>query len=185
MKIAVGITGATGVIYGIKLLEKLKQHQVETHLIMSEWAKRTIELETNYKAEEIERLAGYSYDADNLGASIASGSFPISGMVIMPCSMKTLAAIAHGYAENLIARAADVMLKENRRLILAPRETPLNAIHLENMLKLSRLGVVIMPPMPAFYHKPVKMEDLFDHFLTRVLDQLGIENESLSRWTGL
>ncbi|ATW26239.1 UbiX family flavin prenyltransferase [Candidatus Formimonas warabiya] len=184
MKIAVGITGATGVIYGIRLLEELRRHDVETHLILSEWAKKTVEIETDYSIKEIEGLAHCCYDNRNLCAAPASGSFRVSGMVIVPCSMKTLSALTHGYAETLIVRTADVMLKEKRRLILAPRETPLNPIHLENMLKLSRLGVTIMPPMPAFYHRPGKIEDLIDHFLARVLDQLDIENNLVQRWEG-
>ncbi|MEW6662027.1 MAG: UbiX family flavin prenyltransferase [Bacillota bacterium] len=183
MDLVIAITGATGAMYGITLLEELTKRGIRTHLIISRWARRTIELETDYAPEQVAEMAAKCYDEEDLAAAVSSGSFRHQGMVILPCSMKTLSGIAHGYGDNLIQRAADVTIKENRRLILAPRETPLNAIHLENMLKLARLGVVIMPPMPAFYNKPSTLEDLRRHFIGRVLDHLDVEND-YPRWTG-
>ena len=184
MRIVVGITGASGAVYGITLLEQLQALGVETHLILSKWANCTIELETNHTSESTARLADFCYSADNQAAPVSSGSFLHQGMVIAPCSMKTLSAIAHGYADNLISRAADVTIKENRKLILVPRESPLSAIHLENMLKLASLGVIIMPPMPAFYHKPKNIEDIILHTTGRILDHLAIEHDLSLRWLG-
>lgn len=181
-KIVVAITGASGAVYGARTLEALREAEVETHLIMSRWACVTLETETDRTVESVEKTAGRCYDEEDLSAPLASGSFSTDGMVIVPCSMKTLASIASGYADNLISRAADVAMKEGRRLVLVPRETPLSPIHLENMLKLSRLGVVILPPMPAFYIKPEKIEDLVDHTVGRVLDRLGIPNSLYKRW---
>lgn len=181
-RITVAISGASGAIYAIRLLEALGEKKLETHLILSEWAYVTIKAETNYLPEEVKKLASYSYAVKDLTAPLTSGSFLIEGMVIIPCSMKTLAAIACGYADNLISRAADITIKEGRKLILVPRETPLDAIHLENMLKLSRLGVVILPPMPAFYIKPSTIDDLVNHTIGKVLDQLGIHNNLYRRW---
>jgi 4-hydroxy-3-polyprenylbenzoate decarboxylase len=181
-RIIVAISGASGAIYGIRLLEALQKEGIETHLIISRWARETIREETSYSVEEIEKLTNYFYDERDLTAPLSSGSFLIHGMVVIPCSMKTLAAIACGYVENLIARAADITIKESRELVLVPRETPLNAIHLENMLKLSRLGVVILPPMPAFYIKPSSIDDLVNHTIGKVLDQLGINNRLYQRW---
>jgi len=185
MHIVVAITGATGAVYGITVLRELARAGVETHLVLSDWARRTIELETDYQASAVDALASRVYSADNQAAPIASGSFRHGGMVISPCSMKTLSAIANGYADNLVSRAADVTLKEKRRLILLPRETPLHEIHLENMLKLARAGAVIMPPVPAFYQRPATITDLVHHTVGRVLDLLGIENNLASRWEGL
>lgn len=182
MRIIVGITGATGVIYGVKLLEALREAGVETHLIMSEWAGKTLRLETSYSVEDVKGLAYKVYDYLDMGAQVSSGSFRTDGMLIVPCSMKTLAGLAHGFSENLIIRAADVCLKEGRRLIIAPRETPLNAIHIENMLKLARLGVSIVPPMLSFYQKPKTIEDLIHQYIGRLMDQLKIENNWLKRW---
>ena len=150
-RLTVGITGATGAIYGVRMLEVLRDTPVETHVIMSEWARKTIITEVGRKPDEVLALADYVYDEANQAARLSSGSFLTGGMVVAPCSMKTLAAIATGYAESLIPRAADVCLKEGRKVLLMVREAPLSAIHLENMLKLARLGVVIMPPVPAFY----------------------------------
>ena len=181
-RIIIAISGASGAIYGIRLLEALREKRVETHLILSEWAYVTIKIETNYLLEEVKKLASCSYSAKDLTASLASGSFSIQGMVIIPCSMKTLAAIACGYVDNLISRAADITIKEGRKLVLVPRETPLNAIHLENMLKLSRLGAVILPPIPAFYVKPSTIDDLVNHTIGKVMDQLGIDNNLYQRW---
>ncbi|MCG0278550.1 MAG: UbiX family flavin prenyltransferase [Thermanaeromonas sp.] len=185
MRLIVAMTGATGAIYGIRLLEILKEKGLETHLILSRWAEETIKVETSWTVEAVRELASACYREDDLGASLASGSFRHQGMIIIPCSMKTLAAVAHGLAMNLITRAADVTLKEGRKLVLVPRETPLNAIHLENMLKLARLGAVILPPMPAFYHHPRSLQDLIDHLVGRILDQFDIDHRLYQRWSGL
>jgi 4-hydroxy-3-polyprenylbenzoate decarboxylase len=182
MKIIVGMSGATGAIYGIRLLESLKKLNVETHLILSSWAEKTIVIETSYTVEQVKTLASFVYATSNQAALISSGSFITDGMVIIPCSMKTLAAVSHGFSDNLLARAADVILKEKRKLVIVPRETPLNEIHLENMLRLARMGTVIMPPMPAFYNKPESVADIVDHTVSRVLDQLGIVNSVAKRW---
>ena len=184
MKIIVGISGASGAIYGIRLLEELKARGVETHLIISKWGEVTITEETAYTADQVKSLAAKVYEEDNLAAAISSGSFQNNGMVIAPCSMKTLSGIANGYAEDLLIRAADVAIKERRRLILLTRETPLNPIHLENMLKLSRLGVTIMPPVPAFYSNPHTIGDIVNHTVGRILDQLGLKNQLFTRWGG-
>lgn len=186
-KIIVALSGATGVIYGVKLLEKLRDiEQVESHLVISEWAEKTISLETVYDVERVRSLATCVYNPCNLGARIASGSFLCAGMAIVPCSMKTLSAVANGYADNLISRAADVMLKERRKLFLAVRETPLNNVHLENMLKLSRAGAIIAPPVPAFYNHPRNIDELVGHFVGRILDVFGLSREGdLKRWRGL
>ncbi len=180
----IAISGASGAIYGIRALEELKKRNIETHLVISKWAEATIRTETGYSVEEIKKLADFYYEEDNLAAAISSGSSKWTGMLIAPCSMKTLAGIAHGYSDGLIIRAADVAIKERRRLVLLTRETPLNPIHLENMLKLSRLGVTIMPPVPAFYTKPTTIEEIIDQTVGRSLDQLGVEIEDLKRWEG-
>lgn len=182
MRIVVGMSGASGAIYGITILKYLKLCGIETHLIMSRWAHRTIELETDYDPEQVAGLAHRCYRPDELEAAVSSGSFAHRGMIIAPCSMKTLASISCGYSDNLIARAADVTIKEGRRLVLMPRETPLNPIHLENMLKLSRIGVIIMPPMPAFYQRPQTIVEVVNQSAGRALDLLGIENDLFSRW---
>lgn len=182
MRVVVAMTGASGAIYGLVLLEQLKFLGIETHLILSPWAERTLALETNTSAREAMKVASYAYEASDLTAPPASGSFLHQGMVIAPCSMKTLASIACGFADNLITRAADVAIKERRPLILLVRESPLSAIHLENMLKLARLGVTIMPPVPAFYHHPRTIEDLVRQTVARVLDHLGIEHSLGRRW---
>ncbi|HBV87625.1 UbiX family flavin prenyltransferase [Desulfosporosinus sp.] len=185
MEIVVGVTGATGTIYAMRLLRALKDTpKVNAHLIMSDWAKENLKIETKYSLEDIERLAEVVYDNKNLGAKTSSGSFITDGMVIVPCSMKTLSSIANGYDDNLISRTAGVMLKEGRKLILSPRETPLSPIHLENMLKLSRLGVRIVPPMPAFYNNPQSIEDIINHHVMKILDQFSIEYDKGKRWEG-
>jgi len=185
MEIVVGVTGATGTIYAMRLLTALKDTQkVNTHLIMSDWAKENLKIETKYSLDDIEGLATVVYDNKNLGAKTSSGSFITDGMVIVPCSMKTLSSIAHGYDDNLISRTAGVMLKEGRKLILSPRETPLSPIHIENMLKLSKLGVRIIPPMPAFYNNPQSIEDIINHHVMKILDQFGIEYDKGKRWEG-
>ena len=184
MRVIVGISGATGIIYGIRLLERLREASVETHLVMSRWGGRTLLHETTYTREQVEALAHVSYAPSDMGAAISSGSFQTAGMIVAPCSAKTLAAIAHGYGDSLVHRAADVVLKERRKLVLSVREAPLSDIHLENMLKLSRMGVVILPPMPAFYQQPRTLDDIVDHTVTRMLDQFGIEVPGAARWSG-
>lgn len=184
MRLIVGITGATGVIYGVRLLERLRDAGVETHLVISRWGARTLTHETPYTREQVEALAHTSYVAGDMGAAISSGSFQTAGMVVVPCSAKTLAAIAHGYGDGLVHRAADVVLKERRKLLLAVRETPLSEIHLENMLKLARMGAVILPPMPAFYSHPRSLADVVDHTVERILDQFGVESPGAVRWNG-
>jgi 4-hydroxy-3-polyprenylbenzoate decarboxylase len=176
------MTGASGAIYGIRLLEVLRERSVEVHLVLSPWAEKTIALETEYRVEDVKKLAGRYYEVGNLCAPISSGSFPVGGMVIIPCSMKTLGGIVHGVSENLILRAADVMLKEKRKLILVPRESPLSLIHLRNMTLAAEAGAVILPPMPGFYFKPQSIQDLIDHLVGKVLDLLEIEHHLFPRW---
>ena len=183
-RLIVAITGATGVAYGVRLLERLREAGVETHLVISRWGARTLQHETRHSREAIEAMATMAYKPDDLGAAIASGSFPTDGMIVAPCSAKTLAAIAHGYGDNLIHRAADVVLKERRRLVLAVREAPLSDIHLENMLRLSRMGVVIFPPLPAFYNRPATLDDVIDHTVARLLDQFGVRVPGAPPWDG-
>lgn len=183
-RLVVGMTGATGAVFGTRLLEVLQGSGVETHLILSKWAMQTIEHETRLSVQQVRDLACVCHAEGNMGASVSSGSFLTEGMVIAPCSMRTLAAIAHGTGENLVQRAADVVLKERRRLVLVTREMPLSDVHLENMLKLSRMGVTIMPPMPAFYNHPQTIDDIVNHVVTRVLDQFGIPADLTERWEG-
>jgi len=185
MNIVLAITGATGVVYGITILRELARANITTHLVLSNWAQRTIESETSYTVSDINDLASCSYAADNLLAPIACGTFRHEGMVIAPCSMKTLSAIANGYADNLVSRAAEVTLTAKRRLILLPGETPLHEIHLDNMLKLARAGAVILPPVPAFYYRPATITDIVHNTVGRALDLLDIENDLVSRWEGL
>jgi len=184
LKIILGMTGATGAIYGVRLLERLRDAGVETHLVISRWGARTLLHETPHSREHVESLATVSYAPADMGAAISSGSFRTDGMIVAPCSAKTLAAIAHGFGENLIHRAADVILKERRRLVLMVREAPLSDIHLENMLKLSRMGAQILPPMPAFYNHPRTVDDIVDHTVWRVLDQFGLDAGGAARWSG-
>jgi len=184
MRIIVGLTGATGSIYGIRLLERLRASGVETHVVISRWGLRTLAHETTYLREQVEALATVLYHPADMGAAISSGSFHTDGMVVAPCSAKTLAAIAHGYGDSLVHRAADVMLKERRKLILVVREAPLSEIHLENMLRLSRAGGVILPPMPAFYNHPLSVADIVEHTVDLILDQIGVAIPESRRWTG-
>lgn len=184
MKLVVAVTGASGAIYGIRILQEARKKDIETHLVISRWGKTTIETETGYTVEEVTGLASFCYEEGDMTAPISSGSFKWDGMVVAPCSMKTLAGIAYGYTEGLIVRAADVALKEKRPLVLITRETPLNPIHLENMLKLARLGVSIMPPVPAFYAAPETIDDIINQTVGRALEQLGIETDYLKRWEG-
>src|SRR5438105_14273224 len=184
-RLIVGITGATGTIFGVRLLQMLHGSGVETHMVMSKWAARTLIHETQHTVEEVQDLATRNYPLGDQGAAISSGSFLTLGMVVVPCSMRTLAAIAHGLGDNLIHRAADVILKERRRLVLAIREAPLSDIHLENMLKLSRMGVVICPPVPAFYTRPQSIDDIVNYTVARLLDQLDIHLDVQNRWLGM
>ncbi|EER21970.1 UbiX family flavin prenyltransferase [Rickettsia endosymbiont of Ixodes scapularis] len=181
-KIIIGISGASGAIYGIRLLEVLKEQNIETHLIISEGAALTIKLETKYSIDEVKLLANYYYDDKDLGATISSGSFKTLGMIIAPCSMKALASIAHSMEDSLISRAAGVVLKDRRKLILMTRETPLHIGHLENMLKVASYGGIIAPPVPAFYNNPVNIDDIVNHSITRVLDFFDIETNLIKRW---
>src|SRR5215510_15014452 len=184
-RLVVGITGATGTIFGVRLLQMLYGSGVETHLVISKWGARTLVHETPYTIKQVRAMATQSYSPGNQGAAISSGSFVNLGMVVAPCSMATLAAIAHGLGNNLIHRAADVMLKERRKLVLVVRESPLNEIHIENMLKLSRMGVVILPPVPAFYNHPESLDDLINHTTMRILDQFDVHLDVMNRWDGV
>jgi len=186
MLLIVGITGASGVIYGIRLLEVLKTNkEVETHLIISEAGEEIIKHETDWELKKVRALADVCYDIDDIGSRLSSGSFKRDGMVIAPCSMKTLSALANSYSDNLIARSADITLKERKRLVLLARETPLHLGHLRNMVKLTEMGAVIFPPVPAFYHKPQTIQDLIDYTVGRVLDIFDIKHNLLPRWAGL
>ncbi len=180
----VGMTGASGAIFGVRVLEVLRDTNVTTHLVVSKWAQQTLEHETTLKLHDLKGLADAYYAPGEMGARVSSGSFITDGMVIAPCSAKSLAAIANGFGEHLIHRAADVTLKERRPLVMVVRETPLNDIHLENMLKLSRMGVTILPPVPAFYNHPQDIDDIVNHIVGRVLDQFGVECEFEKRWDG-
>jgi len=184
-RLIVGITGATGTIFGMRLLQMLHGSGVETHLVLSKWGARTLVHETPHSVKEVQALATQSYRVTDQGAAISSGSFVTLGMVIAPCSMRTLAAIAHGLGDNLIHRAADVILKERRKLVLVVRESPFSEIHLENMLKLSRMGVVILPPVPAFYNNPQNLDDMVNHITMRVIDQFDIHLDVMNRWDGV
>lgn len=183
-RVVVAITGASGSILGVRMLERLREFDVETHLVISAWGARTLEHETGWTVAEVRGLADVVHKPGDLGASISSGSFRTEGMLIAPCSVKTLAAIANGYAEDLIARAADVVLKERRRLVLMVREAPLSEIHLENMLKLARMGASIVPPVPGFYNRPKTLDEAVDHIVTRALDQIGLVSGETPRWDG-
>lgn len=184
-RLIVGITGASGAIYGVRILERLSELPVETHLIATRWARVTIEHETGWTWPDVRALADVVHAEGDQAASVSSGSFRTDGMVIAPCSVKTLGAIANGFAHNLVCRAADVVLKERRRLVLAVRETPLHAIHLRNMLTLSELGVTIFPPTPAFYNQPASIDDIVEQTVLRILDQLDLDLPSPARWAGL
>lgn len=183
-KLVIGMTGATGAIFGVRLLEALADTDIETHLVVSKWARYTLEHETSTTMDQLRDLATEVYNSGDMGANVSSGSFHTDGMVVVPCSMKSVAAIAHGNGDHLVHRAADVILKERRKLVLVVRETPFNNIHLENLLKLSRMGVTILPPMPAFYNKPETLNDMVDHIVMRILDQFDISSELVRRWDG-
>lgn len=182
LRLVVGISGASGVIYGLRTLEILHSMKIETHVVLSQWGEKNIEIETDKTIEYVRSLATALYGNDSLAAPISSGSFLHSGMIIVPCSMKTLASIANGYDETLISRAAGVTLKESRLLVVVPRETPLSRIHLQNMLKLAEAGAVILPAMPGFYHKPTSLQDMVDHLVSKIIDQFNIRNNLSRRW---
>ncbi len=184
MKLVVGITGASGAIFGIRTLEALRELGVETHLIISQWARSTIAHETSVSLAQMEALATTVYHHENQAAPISSGSFKTDGMIVAPCSMKTLAAIRMGFGDSLITRAADVALKERRKLVLLARESPSVKSILENMLSLARMGVVIFPPIPAFYNKPANVDDIINHIVGRLLDQFGLDMPGVKRWIG-
>ncbi|KQV51537.1 UbiX family flavin prenyltransferase [Massilia sp. Root335] len=185
-RIIVAITGATGAIYGVRLLQRLSAAPgVETHLVISDAASLTLHQEVGLQRRDVEALAHVVHRNREIGASIASGSFQTDGMVIAPCSMKTLAAVAHGLSDNLIARAADVVLKERRRLILMVRETPFNLAHLRNMTAVTEMGGIVFPPLPSFYHRPATIDEMVDHTAARVMDLLGVTNALAPRWGGM
>lgn len=185
MRIIVGVSGASGAVYGLRLLEKLRrQRDVETHLVMSRLGERTAALETGKKAADFRALADYSYPLDDVGARLASGSYPIDSMVIAPCSIHSMSAIAHGITSNLLLRAADVTLKERRRLVLMVRETPLHLGHLRTMVQLAEMGAILVPPVPGFYHNPESVLDIIDHSVERVMDLLGVPAPNAKRWEG-
>ena len=185
-RIVVAISGASGAVYGVRLLQMLRElGGVQTHLTVSDAGWLNVQQELDLPRDQVEALADVVYPVRNIGAALASGSFQCDGMVIAPCSMRTLAAVAHGLSDNLITRAADVMLKERRRLILMVRETPLNLAHLRNMTSVTEMGGIVFPPVPAFYQKPQTVAELVDHTVSRVIDLLGLPQASSQRWSGL
>lgn len=184
MKLIVAITGASGAVLGVRVLAALRELGVETHLVLSKWGRATVEFETDHTVAQVRAMADHSYAPGDQYAAIASGSFRTDGMVIVPCSMKTLAAVRMGYGDDLITRAADVMLKERRKLVVVPRELPLSEIHLENMLALTRMGAVIAPPVPVFYTRPATVDDVVTQISARVLDQFDLDLPQSQRWTG-
>jgi polyprenyl P-hydroxybenzoate/phenylacrylic acid decarboxylase-like protein len=185
-RLIVGITGATGAIYGVQVLKTLKElPEWESHVVMSDAGALNLWHELKMKRKELERLADLAYHPKDIAATIASGSFLTEGMVIAPCSMKTLAAVAHAHADDLVSRAADVVLKERRRLVVVPRETPLNLAHLRNMVAVTEMGGIVFPPVPAFYAAPKSLDDLVGHTVARVLDLFGVHSAKLARWQGM
>jgi 4-hydroxy-3-polyprenylbenzoate decarboxylase len=185
MRLVIGISGASGVIYGLRTLEILHSMKIETHVVLSQWGEKNIEIETDKTIEYVRSLSTALYGNDSLAAPISSGSFLHGGMIIVPCSMKTLASIANGHDDTLISRAAGVTLKESRLLVVVPRETPLSRIHLQNMIKLAEAGAVILPAMPGFYHRPSSLQDMIDHLVGKILDQFNIKNNLSPRWGSL
>jgi 4-hydroxy-3-polyprenylbenzoate decarboxylase len=183
-KIVLALSGASGVIYGIRILQTLRDNNIESHLMVSKPAAKNIGIETGYTLDELYKTASFVYDVDDIGAAIASGSFRADGMIVAPCSIKSLSAIAHSYNDNLIIRAADVTLKERRRLVLLVRETPLHEGHLELMIKVTRMGGIIMPPVPAFYHLPQTIDDLINQTVGKTLDLFSIDTRLFKRWEG-
>jgi 4-hydroxy-3-polyprenylbenzoate decarboxylase len=185
LRLLIGMNGATGVIYGIRLLEVLSNiKNVETHLVISPAGEQTVEIETEYRVKEVKALADHCYDINDIAAPLSSGSFRRDGMIIAPCSMKTLSALAHSFADNLLTRAADVTLKERSKLVLLVRETPLHLGHLRNMVSITEMGGIVMPPLPAFYHKPRNILDIVDHTVGKALDLFNIEHNLFERWSG-
>ena len=184
-RIIVAITGATGVVYGVRLLQTLRSAGVETHCLISDAGVLNLHQELALKRKDAEAYADVVHNVRDVGASIASGSFQSDGMIIAPCSMKTLAAVAHGLSDNLITRAADVVLKERRRLVLMVRETPFNLAHLRNMTAVTEMGGIIFPPLPGFYHRPASIDEMVDHTVGRVLDLFSVEHQLTPRWSGL
>lgn len=185
MRLVVGISGASGAMYGIRLLEVLRRLEVEKHLVLGDTAGQTIAHETPYQVAEVEALATRVYPLEDLAAAISSGSFRTDGMVVAPCSIKSLSGIANSFNDNLLVRAADVTLKERRKLVLVVRETPLHLGHLRLMTQATELGAVLLPPMPAFYHKPQTIDDIINQTVGKVLDQFGLEGALFNRWTGI
>ena len=183
-RLVIGISGASGTVYGIRMLELLKKTDIETHLVMSKSAEMTLVYETDYKPKDIKALASVVHPAADIGASISSGSFATMGMIIVPCSIRTMSEIATGVTSSLVSRAADVVLKEKRRLVLAVRETPLHGGHLRTLVTLSDIGAVIAPIVPAFYNKPKTLDDIINHTVGRLLDLFGIETKTVKRWEG-
>jgi len=184
MRLVIGISGATGSIYGIRILETLQKCAVETHLVLTDSAKRTIDMETDYAVEQIEAMATKVHDYRDIGASIASGSFKTDGMIIAPCAIKSLSALANSYNDNLLIRSADVALKEKRKLVVMVRETPLHVGHLRLMTTVAEMGGIILPPMTAFYHLPQTIDDIINQSVGKALDQFNIEHNLFRRWTG-
>src|SRR5690606_25879434 len=183
-KIVVGISGGSGSIYALSLLKALKELNIETHLVVSTMGRAVMQHECGVSLDELKEMASHYHDNQNFFAPISSGSFKVDGMVVVPCSMKTISAVANGYSDSLLTRACDVTIKERRKLVLVPRETPLSPVHLENMLKLSKMGVTIMPLAPGFYNHPETIEDMVLHMTGRILDNLGIDNNLAYRWNG-
>ncbi|HEY2875195.1 MAG TPA: UbiX family flavin prenyltransferase [Reyranella sp.] len=182
-RLIVGISGASGVIYGVRLLQALEKLPVETHLVMTRTAEVALAHETDFKVEDVRRLADVAFRIDDLAAAISSGSYRTIGMIVAPCSMRSLGEIANGITSNLLTRAADVVLKERRRLVLVARETPLHAIHLRNMTTLAEMGAIIAPPVPAFYNRPKTLDDVIDHTIGRVLDLFDLDTGKVKRWS--
>ena len=181
-RIVIGISGASGVIYGIEMLNLLQEKDFQTHLIISESGRQNIEIETSYKADDVAAMADYTYDNRDVGAALASGSFLTEGMVVVPCTIKTLSGIANSYTNNLLVRAADVTLKEKRKLALVVRETPLHVGHLSLMMKAANMGAHILPPVPSFYHQPKTIDDIIHQTIGKIFDYLGIEHNLFARW---
>ena len=181
-RIVIGISGASGVIYGIKMLNLLQEKDFETHLIISDSGRKNIEIETSFKADDVAGMANYTYDNKDVGAALASGSYLTEGMVVVPCTIKTLSGIANSYTNNLLVRAADVTLKEKRKLVLVVRETPLHVGHLSLMTKAAQMGAHILPPIPSFYHQPKTIDDIIHQTIGKIFDYLGIEHHLFKRW---
>jgi 4-hydroxy-3-polyprenylbenzoate decarboxylase len=181
-RIVIGISGASGVIYGIKMLSLLQEKDFQTHLIISESGRQNIEIETSHKADDVAAMADYTYDNRDVGAALASGSYLTEGMVVVPCTIKTLSGIANSYTNNLLVRAADVTLKEKRKLVLVVRETPLHVGHLSLMMKAANMGAHILPPVPSFYHQPKTIDDIIHQTIGKIFDYLGVEHNLFTRW---